>query len=84
MRSATTCLAGVEREQFGNRRLIVRPQVRQDVGNVNPPAIARKRHLLRISMRDEALDFRARGEIDQRDAVGDAVGDVKRFARSDR
>ena len=32
-------------------------------------------------MRDEALDFRARGEIDQRDAVGNAVGDVKGFAR---
>ena len=80
MRSATTCLAVSSDEQFRNWRLIVRPEVRQDVGNVNAPAIARKQHLLRISMRDEALDFRAGGEVDQRDAVGNAVGNVKGFA----
>ena len=35
-------------------------------------------------MRTEALDFRARGQVNQRDTVGDAVGDVKRFARAIR
>ena len=75
-------LGRVKNEQFRNRRLVVRAQVGQEVRNVNPPAIARKQHLLGISMRAEALDFGAGGKIDQRDTVGNAVGHVKSFARA--
>ena len=70
----------VDNQQFGDRRLVVRTEVRQDVCHVNAPSIPRKENLFGIPFGHEALDLRARSEVEKGNVVAYAVGDVQELS----
>ena len=82
MRSETVCVLRVDDHQFGNRGFVGGFQMSQDVGNVDMATVARELHVMRRTQGCETLAFGSAGEIDDRNVIADAIGDVQDFSRT--
>ena len=73
-------LSRVDNGQFGNRPLIGWPQMAENVGDIDVPAIVRQSHIVRRAPRRQPLQLEPCGKVYNGNVVADAVCNVQRFS----